>query len=79
MACMAEITALGGGAPPVATSTVWLNLILTSSGAWISAPRTIGAPHRWVTPCASIIRKISPGSIWRRQTWVPAAAVTAHV
>ena len=36
-------------------------------------------PHRWVTPCSAIIGKISLGSTLRRQTCVPAAAVTPQV
>ena len=76
---MASITALGGAAPPVATSTVRANVRFTSAGACTSMLSTIGAPHRWVTPACSISGKITAGSTLRRQTWVPPTAVTAQV
>ncbi len=40
---------------------------------------TMGAPERLVTPCSSISSKMRFGSTFLRQTWVAAAAVTAHV
>ena len=40
---------------------------------------TIGAPHKWVTRCSAIAAKIGAGSTRRRQTCVPATAVTAQV
>ena len=46
---IASITADGGAAPPVATSTVCANASFADAGAWISMLSTIGAPHRWVT------------------------------
>ena len=49
---MASMTALGGAAPPVATSIVRAKLRFTSAGAWTSMLSTIGAPHRWVTPAS---------------------------
>jgi hypothetical protein len=39
---------------------------------------TIGAPQRWVTPCSAIAAMIAPASTRRRQTWVPASAVTVQ-
>ena len=42
----------------------------------ISMLSTVGAPHIWVTPCSTIIGKISAGSTLRRQTCVPPIAVT---
>ena len=73
------MTADGGAAPPVATSTTWSSGTFTSSGAWISVVSTTGAPQRCVTPWRRISRKISAGSTFRRQTCVPPTAVTAHV
>ena len=49
------------------------------SGALTSMLMTIGAPHRWVTPCSrDAPRRSCAGSTRRRQTWVPACSVTAQ-
>src|SRR5215475_4219596 len=66
-------------APPVATSTTWSKRRFTAWDAFTSRLRTIGAPQRWVTWCSAIAAKIGAGLARRRQTWVPATAVTAQV
>jgi len=68
-----------GAAPPVAAATVWLNCRFVSCGACTSMLSTTGAPHRWLTPCSAIAAKIGAGSTRRRQTCVPATAVTPQV
>ena len=40
---------------------------------------TVGAALKWVIPSVRSSRQISAGSMARRQTWVPPAAVTAQV
>src|SRR5262249_38953048 len=75
---MPLITLAGGGEPPVWISTRWSNLRRCSAGAEVSKLRTVAAPHICVTPCSSIIEKISAGSILRRQMWVPPIATTDH-
>ena len=79
IASIAAMTAEGGAAPPVATSTRWAKVCFTSAGAWTSMVSTIGAPHRCVTPWRAMAGKISAGSTRRRHTCVPPTAVTAHV
>jgi hypothetical protein len=79
IASMASMTADGGAAPPVATSTGWPKAIFTCAGACTSRLSTIGAPHMCVTRWSRIAGKISAGSTRRRHTCVPPAAVTAHV
>src|SRR5205823_4339933 len=76
IASIDSITADGGAAPPVATSTRWSKRTFASSGAWISMLSTIGAPHMCVTRCSRIAAKIRAGSTRRRHTCVPPAAVT---
>ena len=44
----------------------------------MSIASTVGAPHMCVTPCSTIIGKMSAGSTARRQTCVPPIAVTDH-
>src|SRR6185437_6439921 len=39
----------------------------------------VGAAFRWVIASPSIAAQMSAGSVVRRQTWVPPAAVTAQV
>ena len=67
-----------GAAPPVWMSTRWSNGTRASAGALTSMLRTVGAPTMLVTRCSAISRKISAGSTRRRQTCVPAMAVTDH-
>jgi hypothetical protein len=40
---------------------------------------TVGAALKWVIPRAPIAAQTRAGSTFRRQTWVPPAAVTAQV
>ena len=72
---MPLITLAGGGEPPVWMSTTCSNVRRCSAGAPVNMLSTVGAPHMWVTPCSTIIGKISAGSTLRRQTWVPLMAV----
>jgi hypothetical protein len=75
---MLRSTVEGGAAPPVATRTLCENATRCSAGAFASMASTIGAPHRCVTPCSEISRKICAGSTFRKQTCVPPAATTAQ-
>ena len=70
------MTFAGGGEPPVWMCTGCGNLRRSPSGAAMSMPSTVGAPHIWVTPCSTMSSKMRLGSTARRQTWVPAIAVT---
>ena len=47
-------------------------------GAFSSIPITTGAPHRCVTPSESSSPRIAAASTRRRQTCVPASAVTVQ-
>ena len=49
-----------------------------AAGSEASISSTVGAPLKFVTPWASICRKISGGSMPRRHTWRPPTAVSAH-
>src|SRR5574341_989343 len=75
---MPRITLAGGGEPPVMMCTGCTNARCCSGGAEISIVSTVGAPHMCVTPCSTIIGKMSAGSTARRQTCVPAIATTDH-
>ena len=75
---IAWMTFAGGGEPPVWMCTACGNLRLSSSGAAVSMPSTVGAPHMCVTPCSTISSKMRFGSTARRQTCVPPIAVTDH-
>ncbi len=57
---------------------MWLKRRRCSAGALTSMLSTVGAPHMCVTPCSTIIGKISAGSTLRRQMCVPPIAVTDH-
>src|SRR3954465_14878611 len=48
-----------------------------AAGDEASAVRTVGAPHRWVTPSAAMRRYTSAGSTRRKHTCVPPTAVPA--
>jgi hypothetical protein len=78
MAAIAAITALGGGAPPVAMRTGWPKWTLSRRAASASITvRITGAPHGWLTLFA-----MSASTRWasnlRTQIWVPPTAVTAQ-
>ena len=75
---IALMTLAGGGEPPVMMCTGCSNLRRCSAGAPVSMVSTVGAPHMCVTPCSTIIGKISAGSTARRQTCVPHIATTDH-
>ena len=66
-----------GGAPAVTMvsgrSSSW------ACGAVASVLSTVGAPHMWSMPSLSISDHIASPRTARRQTCVPAAAVTAQV
>ena len=72
------MTAAGGAAPAVITCTGRCGLRRTSSGAFTSMPITMGAPHMWVTPWSAMASYIPLGVTARRQTCVPAIAVTVQ-
>src|SRR6202034_1790152 len=73
------MVAAAGGAPAVTTRTPAGTSPRASAGALASVISTVGAAHSEPT-CSSLIRpKMTPGSTLRRQTWVPAAAVTVQV
>ncbi len=48
------------------------------AGVLISRFMITGAPHRWVTPWSLMARKMASAATPRRQTWVPAWAVTVQ-
>ena len=75
---MPSMTAAGGAEPAVIIAIRRSNLRPRSSGALSSMFITIGAPHRCVTPCSAIAAKIAAASTRRRQTCVPASAVTVQ-
>jgi hypothetical protein len=65
-----------GGAPAVV-----ITIGVSSAAAALSrriVVTTVGAPLRWVTPCSRISDQITSPRTSRRQTCVPAIAVTAH-
>jgi hypothetical protein len=73
---MRAMTVGGGGAAAVVADT---GCSRRCADGWeASMKRTVGAPHRCVTPSSASSRQTVPGSISRRQTCRPAAAVTAH-
>ena len=72
---MAKSTASGGGAPAVMKLTCWVRAGFSASGVASSVLITMGAPHIWLTLCASISDHIAAPRTARRQTWVPASAV----
>jgi hypothetical protein len=67
-----------GGAPPVATWIGGSKRRPAAAGWLLSMSSTVGAPLKCVTPCASISSRTSGGSMRRRPTWQPPAAVTAQ-
>ena len=54
--------------------TVCGKLLRSASLALTRVLITIGAPHKWVTPCATKASKIASARTQRRQTWGPATA-----
>ena len=74
-----SIVAAAGGAPAVTTWTPAGTSPRTDGGALAIVISTVGAAHSQLT-CSSLISpKIVAGSTLRRQTCVPAAAVTVQV
>ena len=71
--------AAAGGAPAVTTRTPAGTSPRVSAGALASEISTVGAAHMSVTRSSRIRPKTRAGSTLRRQTWVPAAAVTVQV
>jgi len=71
--------AAAGGAPAVTTRTPAGTSPRVSAGAFAREISTVGAAHMR-TACSSLISsKTRAGSTLRRQTCVPAAAVTVQV
>ena len=73
------MVAAAGGAPPVTTCTPAGTLPRAEAGALASEISTVGAAHSQLTRSSLISPKVVAGSTLRRQTWVPAAAVTVQV
>ncbi len=71
-------TAAGGAEAAVITSTVRPSARRAPAGALTSMLSTIGAPQKWVTPCVAMASKMAAASTRRRQTCVPASAVTVQ-
>ena len=71
--------AAAGGAPAVMTRTPGGTSPRTAAGALASVISTVGAAHSRVTFSSLISPKMVAGSTLRRQTCVPAAAVTVQV
>ena len=74
-----SIVAAAGGAPAVMTRTPGATSPRVSAGALASEMSTVGAAHIKATCSSLISRNTVAGSTLRRQTWVPAAAVTVQV
>ena len=73
------MVAAAGGAPAVTTRTPAGTSPRTEAGALASAISTVGAAHSEPTRSSLISPKMMAGSTLRRQTCVPAAAVTVQV
>src|ERR1700761_1044247 len=71
---MAASTDSGGGAAGAMKRTFCGKLLRSASLALTRVDITMGAPHRWVTPCSASASKIAPARTHLRQTWVPATA-----
>ncbi len=73
------MVAAAGGAPAVTTRTPAGTSPRTAAGALASEISTVGAAHSQPTCSSLISSKTVAGSTLRRQTCVPAAAVTVQV
>ena len=65
---------ISGGAAAAMKRTFCGKPLRSASLALTRVDITMGAPHRWVTPCVAKASKIAPARTQRRQTWVPATA-----